>query len=233
MAAAPRQFADQVSGGVIGLVALLSLALIAHHPTLGHVDSAQAATAEIRKMASLDRMVHGGLLALMALLLGGMLRLTQRLGFQRPAPAFAFVAFALGVVMVSIAAVFDGFVNSDLGERCAKAGVDAAACSATVMDQLRFSATAIQAFTNVGLVAMSAGFALWGVAFLHRRDPKGLAGIGLGILGLVVGVATVVVMVFAPFKLTPHTLLMVFGGETLWYLAIAAFLLIARPPAEA
>ncbi len=231
MTSAPRRFADIFAGVIIGLAALLSLALILHHPVLGHTPTAEAATAGIRKLASLDRLVHGGLIALMALLLLGLLHLTQRLGFERPAAAAGFTFYALGTFMVCIAGVIDGFVISDLGEHCAKPGVDAVACSATALDLLRLCATAVQDFTKVGIVAMAAGIACWGIAFLHRRDPKGLAGVGLGVLGLAAGLIPAAVMILARFRFTPHTLLMVFGAQALWLLAVAAFLILCRRPA--
>ena len=59
MTPAPRRFADLFAGVVIGLAALLSLALIMHHPVLGHTPTAEATTAGIRKLAAC-----GALLAL-------------------------------------------------------------------------------------------------------------------------------------------------------------------------
>ncbi|HWE45880.1 MAG TPA: hypothetical protein VG407_07610 [Caulobacteraceae bacterium] len=231
MAPAPRRFSDRFAGAVLGLAAVLSLVLILHHPVLGHVSSPEATTAAIRKLAALDRWVHGGLIALMALTLLGLLHLSQRLGLDKPAVAGGFVAYALGTVLVSIAGVFDGFVISDLGEHCAAAGVDAAACSATALDLLRLCGTVVQDFTKVGLGAMSLGVAFWGVAFLHRRDPRGVAGLGMGLSSLAAGLAPAAMMIFAPFRFTPHTLLVTFAGLALWMLSVAAFLIFARRPA--
>lgn len=232
MAAAPRRFADIFAGGIIGVAAVGTLVMIMHHPVLGHTPTAEAATAGIRRLASLDRMVHGVILGLMGLMTLGFLHLTQRLGFGRPAPAAGFVAFAAGALFTGMAAVFDGFIIPDLGEHCAQTGVDAAACSQTALDLLRLCAVAVQEFTKVGLVAMSLGIAFWGVAFLHRRDPKGVLGLALGLAGLAAGLAPAAMIVFAPFRLSPHKLLMVFAAQAVWYLAVAAFLIFARRPAE-
>ena len=83
-----------------------------------------------RRLADIDHLVHGVLIALMGVMTLGFLHLTQRLGFERPAAAAGFVAFAGGSLLVCIAATFDGFVVPDFvaawcttpGQACAGSG---------------------------------------------------------------------------------------------------------------
>ncbi len=217
----PRAFPDVFAGAVIGLATVLALVMILHHPTAHGGAAAIMASAD--RLAGVDRVVHGVLIGLMGLLTLGFLHLTQRVGFQRPAAAAGFVAFAGGSVLVSIAATFDGFVVPDVAAWCTAPGH---ACAGSGTDMLVLISAAIQDFTKIGFVAQSIGLVGWGIALLTGRD--GWAGRLVGILGLIGGGAPAAIILGSHLVLAPHSLLMIFGFYGVWYLAAAAWLILAR-----
>lgn len=221
----PRPFADVFAGAVIGVATLLAVVMILHHPVVhgGAVKVMQAAG----KLAGLDHLVHGVLIALMGVLTLGFFHLTQRLGFQRPAAAAGFIAFAGGSALVSVAATFDGFVVPDVAAWCTAPGH---ACSDSGADMLVLISAAIQDFTTVGFVAQSIALVAWGLALLTARE--GWFGRGVGALGLLCGGASAAILIGAHVFLTPQTLLMIFAFYGVWYLAVAVWLIVARRTAD-
>ena len=217
----PRAFPDVFAGAVIGLAAVLAVVMILHHPVVHGGAGAIMASAE--RLAGVDRVVHGVLIGLMGLLILGFLHLTQRLGFQRPAAAAGFVAFAGGSVLVCIAATFDGFVVPDVAGWCTAPGH---VCAGSGTDMLVLISAAIQDFTKISFVAQSIGLICWGIALLTGRE--GWAGRVVGILGLIGGAAPAVILLGSHIVLSPHSLLMIFGCYGVWYLAAAAWLILVR-----
>jgi hypothetical protein len=219
----PRRFADLFGGAVIGLSVLLAVVMILHHP-VAHGGGTAAILQSAQRQADIDHIVHGVLIALMGVLTLGFLHLTQRLGFQRPAAAAGFVAFAAGSLLVSIAGTFDGFVVPDVATWCNAPGH---VCTGSGM--LVLISAVIQDFTTVGFVAQSIGLIAWGIALLTARG--GWAGRTLGVLGVLCGGASAAVLIGAHVFLTPHSLLMIFAVYGVWYLAAAAWLIaVPRTP---
>ena len=193
--------------------------MILHHPVV-HGGAAKV-MAGAGKLAGLDHLVHGVLIALMGALTLGFFHRTQRLGFQRPAAAAGFIAFAGGSVLVSIAATFDGFVVPDVAAWCTAPGH---ACANAGADMLVLISAAIQDFTTLGFVAQSTGLNCWGLALLLARE--GWFARAVGVLGILCGGASAAILIGAHVFLTPHTLLMIFAVYGVWYLAAAAWLVL-------
>jgi hypothetical protein len=223
----PRLFLDRFAGALLCLSAILAVVALMHHPALGHVSTPEAAVAGVKRLAGVDRLVHGALIALMGLMTAGFYVLSRRLGFDRPAPMTAFVAFAGGVMLVTIAAVIDGFVAPSAADLC---GAGDAGCAAAAVRVFGFAMKAIQAFTQVGAAAMSVAVVLWGIAFLHRRDPKGPAGVLMGLQSLATGLIPLALLMLTPVRITAHTVALDAAPFALWQLSVGLFLFFARRP---
>jgi hypothetical protein len=218
----PRESADLFAGAVLAISAVISVVMILHHPTLEHGVKAEAVMPAIGRLAAMDRLVHGVLIAAMGVLTLGLYLLSQRLGPKRPMSAAGLIAYAGGSVFVCIAAVIDGFVTPDLAAHC---GTAAQLCNRSALDFLGYGGILIGDFTKVGLVAQSLAIAFWSVALVMGR---GWFARGVGALGIVAGLAPAGIVLFSALNLTAHNLVFIFGGHALWYLAVGVWLMAAR-----
>src|SRR5512144_1922292 len=110
---AERDDSARVAGIVLIVVPLLSILMMAHHPSAGSHEPASL-VAEIADKAPLSRIVHGVLIALMGAELFAFIAFCRRLGFERSAVRAGFVAYSIGTGAMIGAALISGFVISDL-----------------------------------------------------------------------------------------------------------------------
>src|SRR5690348_9849873 len=104
----------RIAGGVLVAATLLSILMMAHHPSASTHDPASLA-ADIAGTATLSRIVHGVLIALIALELYAFVVFSARLAPGRVAARAALVAYAIGTGAMIGAALVSGFVVSSLG----------------------------------------------------------------------------------------------------------------------
>ena len=174
-----RAVPDLVSCLVVAAGSVLSVALMAHHPTTGAADVASALL-EIAREARQTRLVHGGLIALMLLVFHGLVTFARALGWHLARVRAGTLAYGLGVVLHTLAALTNGFVVPALAERNSGR-------TETELEALRpllaQAHVANQALAMTAVVAMSAAIFVWSCALLGR----GRFALVLGLFGLLMG----------------------------------------------
>lgn len=219
----PASFTGAPSGTAAGFAiaacAVLTVVAIAHHPTTSAREPAEAIT-QIVHLATLDRIVHGVLIALMGVLVFAFAVFSLRRGLHRQTVLAALIAYAAGIGAIVGAGLVDGFLVSALAERYAGAGPDAVRLATTFFV---FCALVIQILTKFGMIALSTGVVLWSADLV--RTPGALR--ITGIVGIASGAAVVVVLAFAG-RLNPHNLVAVVLLQAVWYVAVAVLLVRGR-----
>lgn len=188
--------------GIVGMVALIVLALF-HHPVLGGDGDARA---EMAQLAAMDNLVHGALIVLLAVLASALAVLSHALSER----AGALHVYRLGCMLLGVAMLLDGFVTPQL------VGADSV---------LRAIGVIIQTFSKAGLIAHCAAMLLWSYSAWRRMRS-------FAIVGAVAAVLPAASILFGSLRLTPHTLLMVFGIHAIWYLSVAWVLYRLDPPSN-
>lgn len=207
------------AGWLIAGVSLLAVLMMAHHPTVASHDIADAA-AELIRITALNRLVHGSLIVMTVLLLFGFSELSSWLTSRTPRLGpwirAALLAYAVGTFAMIVAAIFSGFVSTELAAHYA--GADAAG-----MEALRLSLTSShavnQAFAAIGVVARCVAILLWSIALL-RGTQQWL----IGVLGLV-AIAPAIALLLGLLHLDVHGAMLALLGEVIWNLAVATQLL--------
>lgn len=197
-----------------------TLAVLAFHPHLGpHPDKdllRLLADADLRSRAAY---VHGGVLAMLALLLYGMLNLGKVLG-MRPTPvAFGLVAWMCGAAAMSVAVLLDGFVTAQLAVmllRKVDAREHAQAILQTAPVVFSLVSVAIQVFTRAGFCAMGAG--MCALSWAGRGQAR-----WFGWLGLLAGGVPAFACVFGGVWLGQHQLMALAACQGVWYAGAALY----------
>jgi hypothetical protein len=199
----------RTAGSVLGATTLLSILMMAHHPTATTHEPASLA-ADIASTATLSRVVHGALIAMIGLELYAFVVFAGRIAPGRSAARAGLVAYAIGAGAMMGAALISGFIVSSLGVYYA-----GTADPAPFVDFARLSMAGNQALANLGVFAMSAAIVLWAIALLHDRAR----GRWLAIVGFVTGLAPAVALFAGAIRLDVHGMLIVVVAQAIWNLA--------------
>ena len=153
----------------------------------------------------------------LALLTSAMMHFSALLGFRRPAVLTAAIFYGLATLLLFVAMTIDGFVMPMIGARCATAAAD---CLQPTQDMLSLASIFVQSFTRIGEFATAIAILFWSIELLH------FAGVtrAVGIAGIVLPIAHVVLLFGAAAMLTPHSLLMLVGVQIVWYVVVAALM---------
>ncbi len=214
----PDERSDEVRIAGIVLVAttLLSILMMAHHPSASTHEPASLA-ADIAGTATLSRVVHGVLIAIIGAELWAFIVFSARLGrgFARAAT----VAYGIGTGAMIGAALISGFVVSGLGVYYA-----GAPDPAPFAELARACMAGNQALAKLGVVAMSAAIVLWSLALL--RDPARERWIA--VVGFVTGLAPAIALFAGAIRLDVHGMLLVVVAQAIWNLAAGTALIRGR-----
>jgi hypothetical protein len=205
------------AGVAIVLSAVLTVVAIAHHPVAAGVSSADVLASVVRS-ASMDRLVHGVILVVLLLSVFGFCVFAMRRGLQRPAVLGGLIAYLGGCAALAQAAVIDGFLVPAVAEH---ARPDAAAAALLM---LRTPALAIQSFTFVGIVAVSAAIVLWSIDLFRSGGAARAAGLAGGLAALVM----LWTMALHVNHLNPQTLGFIVAAQAVWYAIVGALLIRGR-----
>jgi len=208
----------RIAGIVLVAATLLSILMMAHHPSASTHDPASLA-ADIAGTATLSRAVHGVLIALIGFELYAFVVFSGRLAPGRSAARAGFVAYAIGAGAMIGAALISGFIVSSLGVYYASAPDPT-----PFVDFARLSMTGNQALAKLGVVAMSAAIVLWAIALLH--DSKRAR--WLAIVGFVTGLAPAIALLAGWVRLDMHGMLLVVLAQAIWNLAAGTELIRGR-----
>jgi hypothetical protein len=153
---ADRNEADRIAGGALLAGSLLSVFVMAHHPE--HVDP-----------NGIVGLVHGAMIALMAVIAFGFAHFALRRGVSRPAILAGLIAYFIGLVADLGAGTTNGFI------------VPAHGTALSGRDVFLLAWEANQALARLGVFATAAAFAFWSIDFLRRpgSEPKVIGGLGL------------------------------------------------------
>ena len=216
----PASFNDGAPDGrpagiAIALCALVTIFAIAHHPTVSARAPAEALTAMVR-LATVDRVVHGALIAIMSVLLFSFTVFSLRRGLHRGTSVAALIAYGAGIAAVIGAALIDGFLTPAIAERYAGASPDALK---TAVGFLLVGAMTIQILTKLGFIAMSVAVAFWSADLITTSGVLRVT----GIMGFASAILTIGLSMYAG-NLNPHSLSAVVIVQAIWYLAVAVLL---------
>jgi hypothetical protein len=208
----------RIAGILLVATTLLSILMMAHHPTASTHDPASLA-ADIAGSATLSRVVHGVLIAVIGVELYAFAVFSGRITPGRSAARAGFVAYAIGAGAMMGAALISGFIVSSLGVYYA-----GTADPAPFVDFARLSMTGNQALANMGVAAMSVAIVLWAVALLHDRTRARW----LAIIGFAAGLAPAIALFAGAIRLDVHGMLLVVVAQAIWNLAAGTELIRGR-----
>lgn len=202
-----------IAGAIMGMVTMLL------HPT-GH-----RMAADFVHQAPLAVGVHALALAGVPILFFGALGLARRLGGGDLA-IMALVVYAFASVAVSIAATASGFLATDLMRRMATSG---GVERVVLHELLDYTGSWNHAFARVFVVASSVAMVLWSIAILRSRALARWA----GVLGVIVGVLTLLVSGFGHLRLDVHGFGAVVLAQAAWLISVGALMMRPAPAARA
>ncbi len=204
---------SRLGGTALILGSVGTMVTMALHPT-GHD---LAAPEHFERVALLAKVVHSLAIASVPVTFLGVLALARRLDGPDRSAIAGLVVFGLAAFSVVVAAVVSGFVTPEL----MRGHLDADAATKEQLHRVLDLAHELnQGFARVYVVASSAAIALWSVAILRGR---GLAK-GLGVYGLVLGVAATLGIVSGHLRLDVHGFGAVVLGQAVWWITAGVLL---------
>ncbi len=212
----PLRLNGPVYGYILLIATLLTTVLVAHHPVANMHDHGQA-IANIAAIAEANRWVHGGVSALAILSAVAFSGFAWRLGIEHPAVMAGWLCYVFGTFMLLLAALFDGFIITDLAALFAK---DPAAHPAAY-DIIMASGTTLQALAKLGLVLIGFALVLWAHALAHHR---GMARV-VAALAFVTGGLSAAYVLALPGGINKDGLFWLLVGQTVWNLAVALWMI--------
>lgn len=172
------------TGLLLIITAIVMVAFMATHPTVHHHDP-EGFIAEVGRIATLNAVVHGSLIAVLCTLTVGMWGLAHRLWFGFLPVRLGCAAYTLGTAFLTLPALINGFVIGAFIERYAP---DAAATQNQWRPVLELCHEFSHILSQAGVIGMSAGTLLWSIVLAHRPGAARLLG-ALGALCSVVPLA--------------------------------------------
>jgi len=193
---------------------------MAHHPSVHAADVAQALV-QLRALSAAAAWVHGVLIALM---LAGFFALTEfawQRGITRPAIRAGLIAYAVGVVAMTGAALVDGFVTPRVA--MLSPGVSATDLQVTAQ-LLKLCMLFNQALASLGAVAMSVGITAWSLDLLRGAGAQR----ALGVFGMAIGLGSAGALILGALQLDVHGMMRVLLLQVIWTTGVGVLLLRTR-----
>lgn len=195
---------------------ILEIIGMAHHPVVRVRDVAEAVV-QLRAVSTLAVWVHGVLIALM---LANFFALTEfaRARFAHAVVRAGWIAYAVGVIAMTGAALVDGFISP----RIAVEAPAASAADLQIIAQLvYFSMLCNRALASLGAVAMSVGIAAWSVDLVRGATFAR----ALGVLGMVIGVGCAGALIAGVLHLDVRGMTAVVALQAIWTIGVGVLLL--------
>lgn len=205
--------------GLIG-ASLLSVLAMAHHPSVSAPDITTALQ-QLKELAELSAWVHGILIALMLLIFWCLTEYSLRRGVEKPLVRAGLIFYGAGVVAMIGAATISGWLTARVGALVPNPGDQDLHLLAILIN---FSFSMNQVLANLGAVAMSAGILAWSVGLAHDKGWTR----GVGILGILVGIAPAVALIAGGMHLDVHHMLAVVVLQGIWYIGLGVLLFQRR-----
>lgn len=205
-----------LAGVVIAGCGALAVFAMAHHPSVETRTPAEAIR-EIGRVGSMNQLVHGAMIAIIAALLFGFAVYSIRRGIAKEAVLGGLIAHAIGTAAMIVAATISGFLVSEIAARYTTASPNGMQFAVQV---IAICGQVIQLFGKLGVIGMSLAIVLWSIDLVQRRRFVRMT----GILGFAAGTFALGMLVFGG-HLTPQTLGAIVLGQAIWYCAVGALLI--------
>jgi len=206
----------RLAGVAIAASALLALAAIAHHPTLGAVRARADVLPQLVALSTVDEVVHGTIIVLIGVLLFGFTVFSQRRGLQHGTVLAGLIAFALGSVTMVGAALIDGFLIPALAARYVNGSSQSVEIALHI---LTTAGAAIQVLAVFAIAVTAVAVVSWSTGLVASRGVLRVA----GLIGLASAVLSVAVTLTAG-SLNPHSLGAIVALQSIWYVTIGILL---------
>jgi hypothetical protein len=201
------------------VAALLEVAVMMHHPTARMPEIAQT-IAHLRELTSLSAWVHGLLIGLMLVAFYGLTEFSLWRGIRRPPIRAALIAYAFGVVAMIMATTVSGFVTAEVAARVpATTATDLSVAGGL----LTLCGVLNRATANLATMLMSAAIVIWSLDLFRPAWFERV----LGVLGMALGVWTVVALATGALQLDVHGMLLVVVLQSVWVAGVGLLLVKA------
>lgn len=221
-----QAFAPYRRRAALAIASTTALALVAlsHHPVAGRAASVQETLAQIAALQSMDGIVHGVLIVMLAILAAGFVVFSALLGIRRPAVLLALTAYGLGCCAMVAAMLLDGFVVPQLARQFMAPPATGADIAYAIM---RSTGTAIQVLTKAGFLSMCLALLAWSHALCTGADmPRGAR--WSAATGIAAGLLPSIYILVVDVRLAPASLMAIFAVHAIWNLAAAMMLYAPR-----
>jgi hypothetical protein len=144
---------------------LLGLLAVSLHPVVSNAHSPQESLNQIAAFAAHDAIVHGTLIALLAVIAAGFVAFGDMLGAHRIAVRFGKTGYLTGFAAMTAAMLLDGFAVPMFGKKLATTSATDVQTAFVVLQAI---GVFIQVLTKAGIVAVSTAFLAFAYA-LHSQ----------------------------------------------------------------
>ncbi len=198
--------------------ALAGVVTMSFHPTARDLlqPGGEAVLAAWRNAA-----VHWLALASLPLLILGFLGLSRRLRLRRALVSSALITYILACAAVMCAAVFSGLVAASVVRQILSADPSDRSIGQAL---LVYTGQLNQGFARVHVAASSVAVVLWSISILRTRAFAR----AVGVLGCVIGGATLLVLVSGHLRLNVHGFGLVVAAQSAWAVLIGVLLCRVR-----
>lgn len=207
---------------IIGSVLATGFAFV-HPQVTGH--ELGEVFAEMTAAARFNGWVHGTLTALYLCLIGGFVGFTLKLGASRPANVIALIFYAAGAWSLISAAVINGFALAMFAGQHPDVSPQAVLPFSSAFNM---AGSIAAVWSGIGVAATSAAILLWSTSLLPM---KGILRV-IAAFGLLVGVATILMLITGTLILNVHGFLLVVVSQAVWTIAVGAALIQGRINAQ-
>ena len=192
---------DRLAGLVLTIAALLSVPVMAHHPT------------DFTNDSGIFQLVHGGLIFASLILQAGFVRVSVRLGLNNFWTLLALIAFSVGIITVIFAGTMNGFIAPALAADGQFPEEIANLC-------WKFN----QSLVYVSAYAIGLAFVLWGTQLIKSNAQHGKA---LGYAALLAGGVPSILLATGVIDMHVTGALIVYTSQ--WLFSACAGLWLIKP----
>lgn len=222
---------------MIAAASVLSVGFMAYHPTIHSRDPLDFIEA-VGRTALVNGIVHGSLIALLAILFCGFTCLASRLGLHSLTVRAGLIAYGIGLIAMVAAATLNGFILTEfVAQHRVRSSTETEApkqvspqahatphtpASAeetlrTMRHILAYGHAANQVCSRIGVMGVSTAIVLWSLMLLRRTGHSRI----IGILGGLAGTALIVALLCGFLPMNVHGMLAFVATQTVWSLVVA------------
>lgn len=208
---------SQVAGIIIAVSSLMSVVLMAHHPTAAaHEVSAQVV--EIAGESRLNGVVHGSLVVFLILNLFAFTLYSIGRGLHKLAVLMALCAYVISTFLMIFAALVNGVIYPGFLQEAMHH--DPSLLEYTPLLRI-FSWNINQTLANTSVASSSCAMILWSLNLIRSSLPQKL----VGLIGILIGLVAVILVLGGWQKLDLTGMTSVIFMQVVWYLGVAYLLL--------